>query len=67
MLIELLWAHGAQAYIARELGVSEATISRDVKQIYGPVAATCPTCLTRHPLEHWQKMERQGRIRLHSP
>jgi len=35
--------HGVQARIARELGVSEATISRDITAIYG-VIGKCSKC-----------------------
>jgi hypothetical protein len=41
-----LLRRGAQARIARELGVSEATISRDVAVLMGtaPRAGRCPLC-----------------------
>ncbi len=35
--------HGVQARIARELGVSEATISRDIATVWALVQA-CPCC-----------------------
>lgn len=37
LVIQWGWVQGTQARIARELGVSEATISRDMRKIYaGP-------------------------------
>jgi hypothetical protein len=57
------WNYGAQARIAEELGVSDATISRDLKAIF-PGAIQCPVCACRHPLERWRELERQGRVKL---
>ena len=57
------WTYGAQARIAEELGVSDATISRDLKAIF-PRAILCPVCACRHPLERWRELERQGRVKL---
>lgn len=37
------FTHGSRARIARALGVSEATISRDVAKIL-PLARVCPEC-----------------------
>jgi hypothetical protein len=50
------WTYGAQARIAEELGVSDATISRDLKTIF-PGAIQCPVCACRHPLERWRELE----------
>jgi hypothetical protein len=36
--------HGTQAVIARRLGVSEATISRDVTAVFGYRPRRCPCC-----------------------
>jgi AraC-like DNA-binding protein len=36
--------HGTQAMIARCLGVSEATISRDVTAVFGYRPRRCPCC-----------------------
>jgi DNA-binding NarL/FixJ family response regulator len=36
--------HGSQAEIARQLGVSQATITRDVRQVLREIASKCPTC-----------------------
>ena len=57
------WTYGSQARIAEELGVSDATISRDLKAIF-PRAILCPVCACRHPLERWKELERQGRVKL---
>src|SRR5207244_4881063 len=57
------WTYGVQARIAEELGVSDATISRDLKAIF-PGAIECPTCACRHPMERWKELERQGRVTL---
>jgi hypothetical protein len=43
LLGELGWTYGVQATMARRLGVSEATISRDMAQLL-PLVAPCPTC-----------------------
>jgi predicted DNA-binding transcriptional regulator YafY len=40
--------HGVQAELARSLGVSEATISRDVKTLFRTFVQ-CPTC---HSIVH---------------
>jgi hypothetical protein len=55
LVYEFGWKHGMQARIARHLGVSEATVSRDMKAIF-PKAATCPTCETRVPRERWSAL-----------
>jgi hypothetical protein len=55
------WTYGVQARIAEELGVSDATISRDLKVIF-PGAIECPVCACRHPMERWKELERQGRV-----
>ena len=39
--------HGTQALIARDLGVSESTISRDIRAILA--MAYCPTCHRPYP------------------
>jgi hypothetical protein len=36
--------HGLQARIARELGVSPATISRDVQALLAEMRGSCPVC-----------------------
>ena len=62
-LLSYGWTYGAQARIAEELGVSDATISRDLKAIF-PRAILCPVCGCRHPLERWKELERQVRVKL---
>ena len=62
-LVTYGWTYGVQARIAEELGVSDATISRDLKAIF-PGAIQCPVCACRHPLERWKELERQGRVKL---
>jgi len=57
------WTYGAQARIAQELGVSDATICCDLKVIF-PGAIQCPVCACRHPMERWRELERQGRVKL---
>lgn len=47
--------------MARELGVSEATISRDVKHVMFSWAR-CPMCDTAVRLSSWEVLERQGRV-----
>jgi hypothetical protein len=44
LLGTLGWRHGTQAVIARRLGVSEATISRDVTAVFGYRPRRCPCC-----------------------
>jgi hypothetical protein len=55
------WTHGIQSRVAQELGVSDATISSDLKAIF-PGAIQCPACACRHPLERWRELEREGRV-----
>ena len=43
LLGEIGWSYGSQAAIARQLGVSEATISRDLAKIL-PLMQECPSC-----------------------
>jgi hypothetical protein len=43
LLGEIGWTYGSQARIARQLGCSEATISRDMAVLL-PVVEECPTC-----------------------
>jgi hypothetical protein len=43
LLGELGWTYGVQATMARRLGVSEATISRDMAQLL-PLVKPCPAC-----------------------
>ena len=62
-LVTYGWTYGVQARIAEELGVSDATISRDLKAIF-PGAIECPACTVRHPMERWKELERQGRVTL---
>lgn len=49
-------ARGTQARMARRLGVSEATISRDVVRVfaeYPPSDARCPICRDLHLPDYW--------------
>ncbi len=60
LALELHWPeHGVQAEIARRLGVSEATVSRDLATI-APVR--CPTC--EHELDAYDaaRLTRRGRL-----
>jgi hypothetical protein len=51
--------HGAQAAMARHLGVSEATISRDLKSMFKS-HAVCPTCQT---MVHADQIQERHRAR----
>ena len=62
-LVTYGWTYGVQARIAEELGVSDATITRDLKAIFR-LSIECPTCTVRHPIERWKDLERQGRVTL---
>jgi DNA-directed RNA polymerase specialized sigma24 family protein len=55
LLGELGWAYGVQAAIARRLGVSEATVSRDIQRVILPLYAECPTCGQLRPREWWRE------------
>lgn len=44
LLMELGLKPGAQAEIARTLGVSQATISRDMAKVMSDLLNFCPTC-----------------------
>ena len=48
LLLDNGWRHGSGVRLARELGVSQATISRDVRAIFSlPLGLTaCPLCGT---------------------
>ena len=46
------WGYGVQVRIARQLGVSEATISRDVAIIL-PLVRECPHCGGLTPRAWW--------------
>jgi DNA-binding CsgD family transcriptional regulator len=54
LLGELGWTYGSQAAIARQLGVSEATISRDMAVLL-PVVEECPTCHQFRPRAWWRE------------
>jgi hypothetical protein len=43
LLGEIGWTYGSQATVARQLGVSEATISRDIATIL-PLYRECAHC-----------------------
>lgn len=53
---------GSQARMARSLGVSEATISRDVKAIFEQEVHPCPTCDRVYDVEVWKDLARQGKV-----
>lgn len=55
--------YGVQARIARELGVSEATISRDVAALLYDVHP-CPTCHRVWGREDWEEVAEAGRVKL---
>lgn len=59
-LIRYGWVHGVQARLARELGVSQATISRDVAWLMYDLSA-CPTCDSPVTRQRWQDLERRRR------
>jgi DNA invertase Pin-like site-specific DNA recombinase len=52
LLGEIGWTYGSQVRIARQLGVSEATISRDLAVIL-PLVEECPTCHQFRPRTWW--------------
>jgi hypothetical protein len=54
LLGELGWTYGSQAAMARQLGVSEATISRDLAKIL-PLMQECATCGGLTPREWWHE------------
>jgi DNA-directed RNA polymerase specialized sigma24 family protein len=54
LLGELGWTYGSQAAIARQLGVSEATISRDLAKIL-PLMQECATCGGLTPRDWWRE------------
>jgi len=62
LLMEQPLRYGRQRELAKQLGVSEATISRDIRAVL--YKYQCPMCLTPHPRAHWKKMERAGRVAL---
>jgi hypothetical protein len=54
LLREIGWSYGSQAAIARQLGVSEATISRDLAKLL-PLLQECATCHGLRPREWWRE------------
>lgn len=56
----LTWGHdhGVQARIAAHLGVSPATISRDLTAIL-PLYRPCPTCDLMVAKERWEMLEQR--------
>ena len=46
------WGYGVQARIARQLGGSEATISRDIAELL-PLVEACPHCGGLTPRAWW--------------
>jgi DNA-binding NarL/FixJ family response regulator len=54
LLGERGWTYGSQAAIARQLGVSEATISRDLARIL-PLMQECAACGGLAPREWWRE------------
>jgi len=56
------WNYGTQSRIARHLGVSPATVSRDVKAIL-PLFRPCPTCTTFVSKERWAEVDDWRRYR----
>lgn len=59
-LREYGWVHGVQARLARELGVSESTISRDVAWLMYDLSP-CPMCDSPVSRARWKDLERRGR------
>ena len=51
---ELGWTYGSQAAMARQLGVSEATISRDLAIIL-PLMQECSSCHGLTPRAWWRE------------
>lgn len=54
LLGEIGWSYGSQAAIARQLGCSEATISRDLAKIL-PLMQECATCGGLTPRAWWRE------------
>lgn len=57
LLADTAWVRGSQKAIAEHLGVSEATISRDVAAIMR-THVRCPSCFTTYTADAWH--ERTG-------
>lgn len=54
LLGEWGWTYGVQARLSRHLGVSRATICRDVQMLL-PLVEPCPTCGMLQPRDWWDK------------
>jgi hypothetical protein len=54
LLGEIGWTYGSQAAIARQLGCSEATISRDLAVLL-PLVEECPTWHQFRPRAWWRE------------
>jgi len=63
-----IFDRGAQTRLAEKLGVSRATISRDIAAIKeGWGCSPCPTCGGMVQLDRWPDLERQGKVEVRSP
>jgi hypothetical protein len=59
LLGEYGWSYGVPARIARQLGVSAATLSRDLARLM-PLMIECPTCGQLRPRDWWAEADPGG-------
>jgi len=65
LFAEYGFARGAQARIARELGVNRSTISRDVQRLSGSNVKVCPECERPMSDRGWEQLEVDQSRRAH--
>jgi hypothetical protein len=60
-----MFAYGGKVRLARELGVSRATITRDlafIRTAWGRLP--CPTCGSQVDMRHWRELERDRKVKV---
>jgi DNA invertase Pin-like site-specific DNA recombinase len=57
LFAEYAFARGAQARIARELGVNRSTISRDIRRLWAPEGEVCPKCERMMTYAGWVQLQ----------
>jgi DNA invertase Pin-like site-specific DNA recombinase len=58
-------AYGGKTRLAREFGVSAATVTRDLRRIRERLERLpCPVCSSPVDRQRWEELERQGRVKI---
>lgn len=64
LFAEYAFARGAQARIARELGVNRSTVSRDIRRLWAPEGEVCSKCERMMSYKEWAQLEADRSPRL---